>query len=369
MTLSAPLVVVGSANADIFVEVDTLPKEGERIVAKSGQTFAGGKGASQASCAARLSYPTYFVGQVGKDGHASLVRDALLSAGVRLDHMNMVKGPTGHALVMIQPGGKRSTVVVQGANVSWPRLADGINRLTTTVQQLIRRAGAVLLQREVPDSVNMEAAKIARSANIPVILDAGGSGTPIPQELLKCVTVLSANELEVARLTGMPINTWEQVIKAAAKIQLMGVRNVLVKLGGKGAVLVPQDGPPLIQHAIQPPVMVDTTGASDAFTAAYAVALIERQSPSGALRFAAAAASLCIRAKGAILSMPERQAVLKILVNYTSIEQEVPPRAADDQVLRLLEEHTRFPLEIPATSSQVENKMQLMQIQPESLTV
>jgi hypothetical protein len=64
MTLSAPLVVVGSANADIFVEVDTLPKEGERIVAKSGQTFAGGKGAIQASCAARLSYPTYFVGQV-----------------------------------------------------------------------------------------------------------------------------------------------------------------------------------------------------------------------------------------------------------------------------------------------------------------
>lgn len=67
---------------------------------------------------------------------------------------------------------------------------------------------------------------------------------------------------------------------------MQGVRNVLVKLGGKGAVLVPQDGPPLIQHAIQPPVMVDTTGASDAFTAAYAVALIERQSPSGALRFA-----------------------------------------------------------------------------------
>ncbi len=83
-----------------------------------------------------------------------------MSAGVRLDHMNMVKGPTGHALVMIQPGGKRTTVVVQGANVSWPRLADGINRLTTTVQQLIRRAGAVLLQREVPDSVNMEAAKV-----------------------------------------------------------------------------------------------------------------------------------------------------------------------------------------------------------------
>jgi ribokinase len=64
MTLSAPLVVVGSVNADIYVEIDKLPKESETIVAKSGHTFAGGKGANQAACAARLSYPTYFVGQV-----------------------------------------------------------------------------------------------------------------------------------------------------------------------------------------------------------------------------------------------------------------------------------------------------------------
>lgn len=74
--------------------------------------------------------------------------------------MNTVKGPTGHAVVMLQPGGINSIVLVQGANISWPRLEDGIGRLTTTVQQLIRRAGAVLLQREVPDSVNLEAAKV-----------------------------------------------------------------------------------------------------------------------------------------------------------------------------------------------------------------
>lgn len=77
-----------------------------------------------------------------------------------MDHMNTVKGPTGHAVVMLQPGGINSIVLVQGANISWPRLEDGIGRLTTTVQQLIRRAGAVLLQREIPDSVNLEAAKV-----------------------------------------------------------------------------------------------------------------------------------------------------------------------------------------------------------------
>lgn len=64
--MSAPLVVVGSVNADIYVEIERLPVEGETIAAASGQTLPGGKGANQAACAARLSYPTYFCGQVQK---------------------------------------------------------------------------------------------------------------------------------------------------------------------------------------------------------------------------------------------------------------------------------------------------------------
>jgi hypothetical protein len=61
--------------------------------------------------------------------------------------------------------------------------------------------------------------QIARSANLPVIFNAGGTGIPIPQEFLKCVTILTPNESEVAQFTGMPTNTWEQTIKATAKIQ------------------------------------------------------------------------------------------------------------------------------------------------------
>lgn len=98
--------------------------------------------------------------QVGLDGHANLVKDALASAGVRLDHVNTVDSPTGHAVVMLQPGGKNSIIIVGGANVAWPKLEDGISRLTANAQQLIKRAGAVLLQREIPDAVNLEAAKV-----------------------------------------------------------------------------------------------------------------------------------------------------------------------------------------------------------------
>ncbi|CAM6036804.1 unnamed protein product [Sphagnum compactum] len=316
MTTSAPLVVIGSINADIYVEVERLPHEGETIAARSGQTFPGGKGANQAACAALLSYPTYFVGQVGEDGHANLVKEALASAGVNLEHLNVVKGPTGHALVMLQPGGRNSIIIVGGANASWPRLDDGIGQLSANVQQLIHQAGAVLLQREVPDTVNLEAAKVARIAKVPVIMDAGGAEGPIPEELLKFVTVLSPNETELARLTGMPTKSLEDVIDAASKIQEMGVKQVLVKMGEHGSVLVREDGPPLMQAAILAPVVVDTTGAGDTFTAAYAVALIEHQSPVEALRFAAAAASLCVRSKGTIPSMPKRKAVMQLLADH-----------------------------------------------------
>ncbi|CAK9217838.1 unnamed protein product [Sphagnum troendelagicum] len=150
--------------------------------------------------------------QVGKDGYASLKRDALASVGVHLDHMNTMKRA------------KNSIILVQGAIVSWPHLADGIRRLVTIVQQLICWAGAVLLQQEIPDNLSTwmllrMCLQIVWSANLPVTLDAGGTGIPVPQELLKCVTILTPNESEVAQFTGMPTNTWEQTIKAAAKIQ------------------------------------------------------------------------------------------------------------------------------------------------------
>lgn len=71
--MPSPLVVMGSANADIYLEIARMPKEGETVSARNGQTLPGGKGANQAACAARLSYPTYFVGQVRLCPRATLL--------------------------------------------------------------------------------------------------------------------------------------------------------------------------------------------------------------------------------------------------------------------------------------------------------
>ncbi|XP_024536698.1 uncharacterized protein LOC9646316 [Selaginella moellendorffii] len=312
LLLARPLVVVGSANADIYVELDRMPKEGETLAARNGQTLPGGKGANQAACAARLSFPTFFVGQVGKDGNATMLRDALQTSGVRLDYLNTVSGPTGHAIVMLQPNGLNSIVIVGGANTAWKKRT-GSSSIPVQAEETIRKAGALLLQREIPDDVNIEAAKIAREADIPVIMDAGGFDSPIPEELLKYITVLSPNETELARLTSMPTETTQEVVRAANKCLDMGVKQVLVKRGVQGSMLAKADESPILQPAIPAPAVVDTTGAGDTFTAAFTVAILEGKEPAEALRFAAAAASVCVRAKGAIPSMPNRKAVDEVL--------------------------------------------------------
>lgn len=154
--ITPPLIVVGSANADIYVEIDRLPKEGETISAKTGQTLAGGKGANQAVCGGKLEYPTYFVGQVGEDAHGKLITEALESGGVHLDYLNTVSNaPTGHAVVMLQSDGQNSIIIVGGANMSfWPETLSEENL------EVVRNAGIVLLQREIPDSVNIQVAKV-----------------------------------------------------------------------------------------------------------------------------------------------------------------------------------------------------------------
>ncbi|KAK4803608.1 hypothetical protein SAY86_003425 [Trapa natans] len=306
-----PLVVVGSANADIYVEIERLPGVGETISAKSGQSLAGGKGANQAACGGRLSYPTYFVGQIGDDANGRLIKDALEAVGgVRLDYVKSVGGsPTGHAVVMLQPGGENSIIIVGGANTfGWPSVLSDQEGL-----EIVKKAGVVLLQREIPDDINIQVAKAAMTAGVPVILDAGGMDTPVPSELLRYVDIFSPNESELARLSGMPTESFEDITVAARKFHSMGVKQVLVKLGAEGSALFVEGEEPIKQPAIMAPKVLDTTGAGDTFTAAFAVALVEGKSKKECLRFAAAAASLCVQVKGAIPSMPSRESVTSLL--------------------------------------------------------
>lgn len=65
-----------------------------------------------------------------------------------------------------------------------------------------------------------------------------------------------------------------------------GVKQVLVKLGSKGAALFVEGEEPIKQPIIPAEKVLDTTGAGDTFTASFAVALVEGKSKKECLRFA-----------------------------------------------------------------------------------
>jgi len=300
-----PLVVVGSLNADLYVEISALPRPGETISGAKAAMRPGVKGANQAGAAARLGHPTQLIGQLGADAYAPVLTQALVAAGVDCQHVAIVPGESGQALILLQQGGENSIIIVGGANQRWSGLSAG-------AQAAIRQGGALLLQREIPEAVSLAAARLARAAGLPVVLDAGGIDAPLAAELLELVTCLSPNETELSRLTGLPTASDAQVLAAAQALTRGGVRQVLVKLGARGALLLSEDGT-VTRQAAFPVVAVDTTGAGDCFTAAYTVATLEGHSPAGRLAFACAAAACCVQVKGALPSMPSRTDVQQLL--------------------------------------------------------
>lgn len=80
--------------------------------------------------------------------------------------------------------------------------------------------------------------QLAAAAHVPVVLDAGGVDKPLNHDLLTNISILSPNETELERLTGMPTRSEKQCIAAAEALVHQGVNKVLVKMGSKGSLLV-----------------------------------------------------------------------------------------------------------------------------------
>lgn len=303
-----PLLVCGSLNADVIIEISRFPKKGETLGARSADTgimVPGGKGANQAVAAARLSVGSgrkaEFVCQFGNDSHAGKLEQVLLDHGVDITGCGRADKPSGQAFIFLEEDGANSILIVGGSNVAWPKDVSSFARQ-------IRGASAVLLQREIPEYINEAVAQVAVDAGVPVIQDVGGEERSFSDAQLRRLTYICPNETELERLTGMPTDSEANVVAAARSLQKKGVKNVLCTLGADGAVLVTADGKVLRQKSCPVPggKVVDTTGAGDCFRSAFAVALVEGKPLQECLKFAAAAGALTVSRLGAVPSLPSR---------------------------------------------------------------
>ena len=308
---------------DVTYSVGRLPRRDETLAGVAAPAFAvGGKGANQAAAAARLGAASRLVARFGRDAAGARVREALEAEGVDLSASVIDRDgtPTGQGVILLEPDGAATSLVVGGANAAWSaadteRAADA----AAAAAAAALRAGAgaaVLLQREVPDKVSLAVARRVREAapKALLLLDIGGEDRPIGGALLGAVDVVAPNEGELERLTGLSdIHSDTHAVVAAAQTLIdRGARAVLVTLGARGAVLLMrrqkgEQDVPLWQRALLPPAAVrDATAAGDAFRAAFAVATSAGASAADAMRLAAAAGAIAVTREGAMPSLPRR---------------------------------------------------------------
>jgi ribokinase len=299
-----PIVIVGSVTMDLVTRTPQIPRIGQTLIGTGFETTPGGKGANQAVAAARLGYPTAMVAKVGDDAYGPALLKNLAGAGVDTSAMEQVAGSSGLAPMFVADSGENSIVVVPGANGKMDRAIVDANA------GLIRSAGMVLCQLEIPMDTLGYTLALCSNAGVPVMLDPAPAAA-LPEAAWTQVTWFTPNETEAAFYLGDSAEAED----AAEELLARGLRNVVLKRGSEGAYVAVAGGKAAWVKPF-PVNAIDTVAAGDCFNGAFAVALLEGRDPWEAARFANAAAAICVTRRGAQASMPMRAEVDALLERH-----------------------------------------------------
>lgn len=308
--MTRPIVVVGSVNLDLVCTSNRIPSPGETVWGDRFQTFHGGKGANQAVAAGRLGNDVHMIAKVGDDDFGKRLREGLAAASVNVDDVSVAPGTaSGVALISVAANGQNSIVVVPGANAELrPQDLDRI-------LPKLKSAGIILAQLETPLETVEYLSEIAHHAGVPFMLDPAPA-RPLPDAILRRVTYLTPNETETAALCRLEERevTPAMVPEAAEALLKMGVENVILKLGSRGAFLATRSGIRAMVPAIDVRA-VDSTAAGDAFNGGMASGLMQGMGLQEAVRFGVAVAAVSVTRPGAQPSMPSAAEVAELLEN------------------------------------------------------
>ncbi len=301
------ILIVGSANMDLFINMYKIPEKGETVMDDGGVAYMpGGKSANSAVCFARLGSESILCAKVGKDLHGQKLYQYYKELGINTSYIKVdPDNPTGLAVVMRENDGANRIVVYPGANEHLS--LDNISEALGT------NPDAVYLGFEIPFSIALATAKMASSRGIPVFIDAAPASKEYPLENLPEVEVFSPNETETLEYTGILPQGADSSLRAAlALYKRVKCKYIVIKQGARGAFIY--DG----KHyffipSIRVGTVVDTTGAGDCFTAAMVHEYMRSKDIKSAVKYGVAAGAISVTRRGAAASMPSEDEVVRVL--------------------------------------------------------
>ncbi len=289
------LLVLGSINIDLTTTTARIPGVGETVIGKSFATYAGGKGANQAVCAAKLKADVCFLGRVGSDGHGDFLLSEMAKAGVDVARIERSDASTGTAAISVDAAGQNSIIVVPGANF------DIDTAYVDRHADAIKNCDILLAQQETPVAATEYAFRLAKSWNKTTILNPAPA-EKISEEMLRATDILVPNEHELSHLTGVRCHSIESIAQAAQLLRAQGARAVIVTMGREGVFLA--DGKTEHVFPAFQTTAVDTTAAGDSFLGGFAVAYGKNRDMAAAIMYGQMVASYSIQHAGAQSSMP-----------------------------------------------------------------
>lgn len=301
MKTAGKLVVLGSINADHILNLESFPTPGETVTGNHYQVAFGGKGANQAVAAGRSGADIAFIACTGDDDIGERIRKQLETDRIDIAPVSAVAGEsTGVALIFVNAEGENVIGIHAGANAA----------LSTTLveaqRERIAQASALLMQLESPLDSVLLAAQIAHQNHTTVVLNPAPA-RELSDELLALVDIITPNETEAEKLTGVRVENDDDAAKAAQVLHDKGIDTVIITLGSRGVwASVKGEGRRVAGFRVP---AIDTIAAGDTFNGALMTALLEETPLADALRFAHAAAAIAVTRKGAQPSVPWREEI------------------------------------------------------------
>ncbi len=293
------VVVFGSFVVDLTSFSGVLPLPGQTILGRSFKMGAGGKGSNQAVAAHRAGADVTLITKIGRDVFGQVALDFYEKEG--MDTRYILRDDareTGVALIMVdEVSAQNEIVVVSGA--CGHLTPEDMER----IRPVIESADVLLLQLEINFDALFRAVDIARAAGATIVLNPAPAAE-LPDDVLRKIDIVTPNETEAQALTGVKIESEADALRAARVLMDKGIRQVVITLGAMGAFAT--DGE---RHALLPRISVDaidTTGAGDAFSGGFAMALAEGNDLFTALRYGNVAGALSVTRLGTAPSMPSR---------------------------------------------------------------
>lgn len=299
------VLIVGSVTADLTTFSQRLPARGETILGADFTLVLGGKGANQAVAVGLAGGDPYMVACVGTDLFSALVTDGLRKAGVNIDHVKKVDGPTGIAHIRVDDSGENDIVVVPLANNS-------LNEMQIDAAFVDRGSSSkvLLTQLEIPWVLTQYAIRRAHEAGLIVVLDPAPAAT-LDENIWPLIDIVTPNETEASILTGIKVRDRDSAAEAGRWFVDRGTRYALITMAAAGAVLVSANEVTVFNSI--PVTAIDTTAAGDAFAGYLGASLALGLTVPHAIERAIAAGALAVTKRGASPSIPLRTEVDALL--------------------------------------------------------